>query len=134
MTARTRLSEPEAVNIVRNALLVAGQEMGAEGDHWPVIKKTIHDVVQTYENLQVERRVHEELRRHLMGDLIKMENILKKCSVEERTILEPKLFELRGIYEAYFTDINEEELELVDLPPHLQRAEAIMKTLEAEDE
>ena len=35
------MTDDQAVNLVRNSLLVAGQEMGHDGDHWPVIKSTV---------------------------------------------------------------------------------------------
>ena len=40
------------VSLVRNALLVAGHEMGANGDHWPVIKSTIHSIMKDWEDLK----------------------------------------------------------------------------------
>ncbi len=64
MTAQAT-TETQMVGLVRNALLVAGQEMGADGDHWPVINSTIHSIAKDWENLQIERNVHTELKTHL---------------------------------------------------------------------
>jgi len=139
------LTETQMQNLVRNALMVAGQEMGEKGDHWPVIKQTITDVMMDWENLRIEREVHAEMKRHLYQQLAAMEQILLTCSADEQKTVAPRLAELREIYDAFFTDVEKEELYLADIdeedlygeegkPLHLRRAEAIIQTLEEDDE
>lgn len=138
------LTETQMQSLVRNALMVAGQEMGEKGDHWPVIKQTVTDVMRDWENLRIEREVHAEMKRHLYQQLAAMEQILLTCPKEEQKTVAPRLAELREIYDAFFTDVEREELYLADdvelylaeaeKPLHIRRAEAIIQTLEDEDE
>ena len=75
MTVQTTKPMPEEqmVHLVRNALLVAGHEMGKDGDHWPVVKSTIHSLMKDWEDLKVERNVHAELKKHVYAQLDEME-------------------------------------------------------------
>lgn len=129
------LSEAQMIQLVRNALIVAGDEMGPNGDHWPVIKSTIRDIMKDWEDLQIERAVHAEMKKHLYTQLDEMERILPTCTADVITDVGPKLKELREIYDAYFTAIDEDGLYLEDIkmPPHVKRAEAILNSLENED-
>ncbi len=134
------MTETQMQALARNALMVAGQEMGAEGDHWPVIKQTITDVMRDWEQLRIEREVHEEMKRHLYEKLAAMEQILLTRPKKEQDSITPLLRELREVYDAFFTDVEKEELYLADdvelylddseKPLHLRRAEEIIKTLE----
>ncbi len=138
------LTETEMQTLVRNALMVAGQEMGEKGDHWPVIKQTITDVMRDWEALRIEREVHAEMKRHLYQQLAAMEQILLTCPKEEQKDIAPRLAELREIYDAFFTDVEREELYLeedyelyldeAEKPLHIRRAETIIETLEEEKE
>lgn len=138
------MTEAQMQTIVRNALMVAGQEMGAEGDHWPVIKQTITDIARDWEQLRIERAVHAEMKKHLYQELAAMEQILLTCPAEEQKAMTPRLRELREVYDAFFTDVEKEELYLADdvelylddaeKPLHVRRAEAIIKTLEESDD
>ena len=135
-TTKQHISEAEAVMLVRNALLVAGQEMG-EGDQWPVIKSTINDIMQDYENLQIERNVNSEMKKHLYEQLEEMERILPTCPKDEQAEVAPLLTELREIYDAHFSEIDESKIvaEEENIPEHAKRASLIMSQLmEAEDE
>ncbi|MDX2028518.1 MAG: hypothetical protein SFW62_07775 [Alphaproteobacteria bacterium] len=134
MAAR-RMTEAQMVHLVRNALLVAGHEMGEEGDHWPVIKSTIESIMQDFGDLQTELNVHAEMKIHLYAQLEKMEKELVNCSAEVRADAEPKLRELRAVYDAYFAEVRDMDLYLGDDKPlHVKRAEAIIKTLESDNE
>ncbi len=130
------LSEAQMVQLVQNALVVAGDEMGASGDHWPVINSTIRDIMQDWEELQVERAVHEEMKKHLYTQLDEMDRVLPVCTAAVIAEVGPKLKELREIYDAYFTAIDENGLYFgdMDMPMHVKRAEAIIQTLEQQDE
>jgi regulator of replication initiation timing len=127
-----KMSEQQAVHLVRNALLVAGQEMGLDGDHWPVIKSTVHSIMQDYENLQVERNVDAELKTHLYAQLAEMEKIAATCPENEKAAVQSKLKELREIYDAYFMSCDENYSES-ELPAYIQRTKAIIETLGDED-
>lgn len=94
------------VYLARNALLVAGMEMGKEGDHWPVIKANIHAMMNDYEQLKIELAVREELREH-MGDLIaQYEKLMTECDEETRTKIGPHVKEMREVHEAMFTAVD----------------------------
>lgn len=138
-TTTIEMSEKDMKTLVRNALMVAGQEMGETGDHWPVIKNTITDIMRDWEELQAERDYQEEMKEHLYGQLKAMEDVLATCSTETQTEVAPRLRELREIYDAHFVKPEHEMIDLTDVddtekPLHIKRAEAILKTLEEDDE
>jgi hypothetical protein len=131
------LTEAQMVQLTRNALLVAGEEMGAEGDHWPVIDSTMRSLMKDWEALQIERAVNAEMKKHLYAQLEIMENALPGCAPDVQAEIGPQLKELREVYDAYFTDVaNEDELVLEDIetPMHVKRAEAIIDTLESDND
>ena len=129
------MNEEQMVFLVRNALLVAGQEMG-KGDEWPVVKDTIHKLMRDWENLKIERNVDEELKKHLFEQIRKMEAELAHCSSEAREVLEPKLKEWSNICDACFSDVdlNAVEVNEEDTPAHIKRMKAILGTMEEENE
>jgi len=133
------MSENDMKTLVRNALMVAGQEMGETGDHWPVIKNTITDIMHDWEMLEAERAFQDEMKAHLYGQLKAMEEVLATCSAETQAEVAPRLAELREIYDAHFERPAHETIDLTgdedaDKPVHIKRAEAILRTLEEDDE
>jgi len=98
--------DEKMVYLARNALLVAGMEMGEEGDHWPVIKANIHALMHDYENLKVELAVQEQLKEHvgkLIGDY---EAFLASCDdAMTRSKIEPHIKKMREIHEAMFAPV-----------------------------
>lgn len=128
-------NDERMVYLVRNALLVASQEMG-RGDEWPVVKDTIHKIIRDWENLKVERNVDEELKEHLYKYLEGMEKALPDCAPEAQAVLEPRLKELREVCDAYFAEISENALYIDDetAPPHIKRMKAIIGTLDDVEE
>lgn len=99
------MKEMQLITLARNALLVAGHEMGKTGDHWPVIKATIQGIMKDYEELQTERRISEELQDHLGQIVGEYEQLLNDCSPELRAELEPVIREMREVYEAAAADV-----------------------------
>jgi len=133
--SEARITEEQMVMLVRNALLVAGHEMGVDGDHWPVIKSTIHSIMKDWENLKIERNVQAEMRLHIYDQLDEMDQILVTCSAEVQADTGPKLKQLREIYDAYFDTVDAENLAVDEnkIPAHVKRAQAIIMTLEDDD-
>ena len=131
-----QMTEEQMMMFLRNALVVAGQEMGDNGDHWPVIKSTVHSVMKTWEDVKTDRNVDSEMKTHLYEQLEIMEKGLVDCTAEARIAIEPKLKQLREIYNAYFetTDDNAVMVNRDELPDYIKRAEAIVETLENENE
>lgn len=131
-----KINEEQMVKLVRNALLVAGNEMGEEGDHWPVVNSTIHSIMKDWEELKIERNVHAEMRTHLYEQLDRMDEIIVSCPDEVKADAEPKLRKLREIYDAYFSMVAPKDICINedDMPVHVKRAEAIIMTLENDDE
>lgn len=130
------LSEDQMMTLIRNTLIVAGKEMGEEGDHWPVIKKTVLDLMKEWDALKVERAVHEQLKEHLGCTLDEMNKALDECPAGARSEMEAGMKELREIYNAYFAPLAPEPSGAEDdeAPIHIQRAEAIIHTLEESEE
>jgi hypothetical protein len=133
MTAKP-LNEEQMVHVVRNALLVAGQEMG-NGDQWPVIKDTIHKIMKDWEDLKIERNVDAELKVHLYAQIAEMEAGLPECSHEMQLRLAPKVKELRDVCDAYFSDVDRNAVMYDDskTPAHIKRMKTIIATLEDND-
>lgn len=128
-------TDEQLVHYVRNALLVAGQEMGKDGDQWPVINDTVERIMHDWDKVQTERAVHAEMKKHLYEQLDAMDRILPSCTPEEQAFAAPRLKQLREIYDAYFTNVDERVLYIEDtnVPMYIKRAEAIMDTLELVD-
>jgi hypothetical protein len=135
MTENMSLTEERVISLVRNALLVAGHEMGATGDHWPVIKSTIHGLMKDWEELKIERNVYAEMREHIYAQLDEMDRALLTYSEEVQAHTGPKLKELREIYDACFEAANDDANILPDeeLPVHVKRTREIILTLEGDD-
>jgi len=138
-TLTIEMTENDMKKLVRNALMVAGQEMGESGDHWPVIKNTITDIMHDWEMLDAERAFQDEMKEHLYGQLHAMEEVLSTCETETQKEVAPRLRELREIYDAHFTKPTHETIDLTgdeeaEKPLHIKRAEAILSTLEEDDE
>ena len=134
MTPNTA-KEEQIVHLVRNALLVAGQEMG-EGDHWPVVKDTVYKIMKDWEDLKVERNVDEELKIQTYEQLRGIDEDLAKCSPEIRAKVDPIINELREVCEAHFSDLNPRAVmyQEDDAPDHIKRMNAILSTMEHKDE
>jgi len=129
------MNEEQMVFLVRNALLVAGQEMG-RGDEWPVVKDTIYKIMRDWEDLKIERNVDDELRVHLYAQIKEMEAGLAECTPEARAALEPKVAEWREVCDAYFSDLDRNAVEIneEDEPQHIKRMKAIIGTMEDDHE
>ncbi len=125
------MCEERMVFLVRNALLVAEQEMGG-GDEWPVVKDTVYKIMKDWEDLKTERNVDAELKIHLYEQIRKMEAGLDECSPEARKIVEPKIREWREICDAYFCEVDRNAVvyDEASAPIHIKRMNAILDTLE----
>lgn len=138
------MSEADIKKLMRNTLMVAGQELGADGDHWPVVKQTITDLMRDWEELDMTRAANAEMATHLYSELAKMEAAIADCSPEDRAKAEPLLAELRETYDALFSPVEEILMDLTDeeededeapteKPIHIRRAEAIIDAMMEED-
>jgi hypothetical protein len=131
------LSDEETFSLLRNALLVAGDELGGkEGDHWPVVKQTIHELSRDVEERRLNRQADAEMKRHLYAILREAEADVKKLSKAEQDEALPKIKELREIFDAYFepAEVDELVLEDIPMPQHVKTAAAILETWEEENE
>ncbi len=135
MTAK-QMSEEQMVNLVRNALMVAGTEMGAEGDHWPVIKSTVYNIMKDWEDLKIEQRVHDEIGAQISIALKDLEKSVKECPAEIKPEMDKMMQELSDLYDAEFTPTDESKIiaSADEMPLHIKRAKEIIKTLEGDDE
>lgn len=126
------ITEDQMVHIVRNALLVAGQEMGSDGDHWPVINSTIHSIVKDWEDLKVERNVFAEVKKHYEDMIQQLVDVRNGSSDEEKYELDNTIVELRALYRACFDEVQNEYINLDDeeMPDHIKRTKVIIDTLE----
>jgi hypothetical protein len=126
------MTEGQAVNLVRNALLAAGHEMGEGGDHWPVIKATIQSIMKDYEDWQIEQNVFAEVKKHYRAMINELEVLSKNCPAESKAKVEELVTNLLDLHNACFTPMERKHLHISekDFAPHLRRADAIIKTLE----
>jgi len=127
-----QMTEEQKVGLLRNALLVAGYEMGETGDHWPVINDTILRIARDWEESRIEKNVDAEMKIHLYEQLEIMENEVAHCEAAVQAELSTKLKELRSIYDSYFCDLDKSAVVPVyeeEMPEYLKRAETIISTL-----
>jgi hypothetical protein len=103
-----KVLDTNILHIARNALLVAGQEMGAEGDHWPVIKATVHGIAREYDQLQAERRVSAELKKHIAGALEEYERIVAASPEDLARDLRPIVRDMWDVFHARFDPVDED--------------------------
>jgi hypothetical protein len=130
------ISEAQLLHLARNALLVAGQEMGEGGDHWPVINATIHQLMRDYEALQNERSLHAELKTHLYAKLAEMSRSAHHMPASQRKAVAARLGELQEVCGAFFTEADYQHavIDDEDLPPHVKRLKYLIETLLADSE
>jgi len=105
LTEQDVVINDHTIHLARNALLVAGIEMGKEGDHWPVIKANIHALMRDYENLKIEMAVQEQLREHLGQKVKEFEELLERSDDAFRTAMSPHVNKMREIYDAMFSPV-----------------------------
>ncbi|MDD3030104.1 MAG: hypothetical protein PHS57_07485 [Alphaproteobacteria bacterium] len=131
----SKLTEEQIVFMTRNALLAAGQEMGAD-DAWPVIDDTIVKIMKDWEDLKIERDVDAEMRIHLYEQLKVMEAGLAECAPDVREQAAPHIQALREACDAYFEEINPDAMayDEEDAPDHIKRMKAILGTMEEDHE
>lgn len=132
MTQSTALTDAQLIHLARNALLVAGQEMGEKGDHWPVINSTIHQLMQDYQALQIERNLHAELKTHLYAKLSEMGRTVHTMPADKRQALAQRLKELEEVSSAFFSEVDYSKMTIdaEDLPPHIKRLQYLIATLD----
>jgi hypothetical protein len=134
-TNEVQTNEAQLVGLVRNALLVAGQEMGAEGDHWPVINSTIDSLVKDWEAVEIERNVQAELKINFLNTIRELKSIQKDSPNHFKPRIQKAIDQLQEIYDAAFAEVDESKriIDPANIPAYITRAEAIIKTLEDED-
>ena len=110
--------------------------MGAEGDHWPVIKDTIHHIMQDWEDLQTEREICAEVKKLYEKMITDLEALANTVSGEVKIDIDATVARIRALTDACSArvDMNDVYLSAEDTPPHIKRAEAIIKTLGGHDE
>ena len=100
------LKNAAMLNMARNALLVAGHEMGESGDHWPVIKAAVHGLARAYEAMKIEEEVTRQLRTHMKAALDEYAQLLDEHGDEldlaQRRELETFVGNMRELYAARF--------------------------------
>lgn len=138
------MRDAAVLNLARNALLVAGHEMGDGGDHWPVIKAAVHGLARAYDAMKIEEEVTAQLRVHMRAALDEYEGLLASYSSDldpsQRAELEKFVADMRDIYSARFdapaNDNPMEELMRLatgtDGMLPFERAAAIIRTLDEE--
>ena len=129
------MNEMQRVGLVRNALLVAGYEMGESGDHWPVINDTIHSVAKCWEEHRIQKNVDAELKIHLYEHIKAMEAELANCDEQTRAEFLPLLKDAKEACDAYFEPVDFKNAPVRDeeVPEFLKRAEVIISTLDGDE-
>jgi len=136
MPKTREMTEAQMVGLVRNALLVAGEEMGENGEHWPIVNATIHSIAKDWEESKIQKEVDAEMKVHLYEQLEIMEKHLPECRKETQIEFAPKLKRLREIYDSYFLPLDNTAIAPIrdeEIPLYVKRAEAIIATLGGED-
>ena len=135
MMAAKAMSEDQMVHLLRNALLVAGHEMGPVGDHWPVVNSTIHGIMNDFEDVKSKRAALDEVKKYYSSMIDELVTIRNGSAEEVKGDLDDTITELRAIYRACFEEVAEDDLYLSDedMPEHMQRAATILDTLGESD-
>lgn len=127
------LNEMQRVGLLRNALLVAGSEMGDNGDHWPVVNDCIHKIARDWEEHRLQRDADTEMKKQVYIQLSLMDDdITAERDPAIRAELKAKLLELHDLFDAYFCALDDKAampLNQDDIPDYIRRAEAIVETL-----
>jgi len=121
--------EERMVTLVRNALLVAGQEMG-DGDHMPVVKSTITKMMHDWDQLKVESAVNDELRRSMEETIAELQAIYKESGTNFKPEVQAALKEMRDVYDAAFGELGIKGS--AEAPAYMKSVRAILDTLEEE--
>ncbi len=134
-TTTKPMNEEQMIYLVRNAMLVASQEMGS-GDQWPVVKDTIYKVMKDFEDSKIQDNVDVELKTHLYEQIAEMEAGLLECSLDMRKKVEPAIKEWREVCDAYFSDVDRNAIyyDAKEAPEHIKRMKAILATMEDNNE
>jgi hypothetical protein len=127
------VNEELMLQIVRNALLVAGKEMG-DGDHTPVINATIHGLAKDWEDIKNKRAAISEVQKHcdfVIAELTDIRNDAR-CEDHLRASIDTAIGEIKDAYDAAFAPVDPGEVymdpTLVNL--NYKRAERIIRSLE----
>lgn len=125
------VNEELMLQIVRNALLVAGHEMG-EGDHTPLVNATIHNLTRDYEDYKNKRAAFDELRKYYAHVISELQRIRPECDEKMGAAIDETLPEIIEVYEASFAPVDAGNVyvdpNLVNL--NAKRADRILRTLE----
>ena len=129
------MTEDQMVHIVRNALIVAGQEMGQDGDHWPVINATIHDIMEDIEETKAKRAALIQVKKYYEDMIRELVSIRNKKNENDKAEMEAVISEIRALYRACFDEVDLANVYLseTDLPQHFKRADIIISTLGDDD-
>lgn len=137
-------SDASLLNMARNALLVAGHEMGSEGDHWPVIKAAVHGLARAYDAMKVEEEVANQLRTHMKAALDEYQALVESygddLTAVQKDELEKFIDDMRDIYSARFdTPANDNPIAQLLRMAHgtegmvpFERAAMLIRTLDQE--
>lgn len=140
------MKDASLLNMARNALLVAGHEMGQDGDHWPVIKAAVHGLARAYEAMKIEEEVTNQLKLHMKAALDEYQALVESHGDEldhqQKIELQRFINDMREIYNARFDPVvsNDDNpmAELMRLATGtdgmlpFERAAAIIRTLDEE--
>ncbi len=132
--AAKAMTEDQMAHMVRNALLVAGQEMG-EGDHWPVINSTIHDIMLDVEDIKAQREALKLAKQHYENMIKELMTIRDVSAEGQKAELEATISEVRALYHACFdaVDLGDVELDYDEVPDFYKRADLILSELGDDD-
>jgi hypothetical protein len=127
-------AEEKMIDMACNALTIAGQEM-SEGDHWPIIRATVESIRKDFEELQTEREIFEEVRKHYEGMIRDLELMRAEAPTNLKPAFRTAIGKLRDICNATFAPVGDNDLyiDTENLPTHVKRAKVIIDTLEEND-
>lgn len=132
------MNEAQRVGLLRNAILVAGYEMGEEGEHWPVINDTIHKIARDWEESKLQKDADAEMKIHAYEQLDVIEQkIAQEPDTKLRQEMKIRFDHLRESFDAYFSPVdNKAIIPLSDeeIPDYIKRVDVIISTLGGHDD
>jgi hypothetical protein len=101
-----------------------------------VINSTIDSLMKDWESVEIEHNVQAELKANFLYTIEELKSIHKDSPDSFKPRIQTAIDQLQEIYDAAFAEADDSKTSIKpkDFPPYIARAEAILKTLEDDND